>query len=109
MITAIFLLLIILNVSSLIIHNSNQQKSKCHRKLYAFKSSSNHNDNANRKNSGSRNTDNTQGTIRLNKCLGSLSRRASDDAIGEGRVTINNKIAKVSKQNIIQPNCYHNL
>ena len=32
--------------------------------------------------------------VRVNKCLNSLSRRGADDAIAEGRVTINNKPAK---------------
>lgn len=101
MITIVVLLVIIINASGLIIHDFNHQKSKCQRNLYAFKSSSNHNDNANGKSSRSRNTNNAQGTIRLNKCLGSLSRRASDDAIAEGRVTINNSIAKVTCLNNI--------
>ena len=94
LVTVVFLLLIIINVGSLIVDSIAHQKSKFHRILYAFKSSSNHNVNSNGKSEGSRITDDTQGTIRLNKCLNSLSRRASDDAIAEGRVTINNKIAK---------------
>ena len=32
--------------------------------------------------------------VRVNKCLNTLSRRGADDAIAEGRVTINNKLAK---------------
>lgn len=33
------------------------------------------------------------GEIRLNKCISSLSRRAADDAIKEGRVTVNSRVA----------------
>ena len=46
------------------------------------------------------------GIIRLNKCITSLSRRAADDAIAEGRVTVNGAIAqtgcKVKKGDIIK-------
>lgn len=31
--------------------------------------------------------------IRLNKCIASLSRRAADEAIAQGRVTVNNQVA----------------
>lgn len=45
--------------------------------------------------------------IRINKCLLGLSRRAADDAISEGRVTINGKVVtqagiRVSKGNVVQ-------
>ena len=44
--------------------------------------------------------------VRLNKCLLELSRRGADDAIAEGRVTINNKPAtngmRVQKRDIVR-------
>ena len=44
--------------------------------------------------------------VRLNKCLHGLSRRGADDAISEGRVTVNNVIAtngvKVKKRDIVR-------
>jgi 23S rRNA pseudouridine2604 synthase len=44
--------------------------------------------------------------VRLNKCLGGLSRRGADDAISEGRVTINNEVAsngrKVKKRDVVR-------
>lgn len=44
--------------------------------------------------------------VRLNKCLHGLSRRGADDAISEGRVTINNEVAtngmKVKKRDIVR-------
>jgi pseudouridine synthase len=50
--------------------------------------------------------DGGSGGIRLNKCISSLSRRAADDAIAEGRVTVNGKVAetgcKVKKGDIIK-------
>ena len=38
-------------------------------------------------------TPNPDTGVRINKCLGSLSRRAADDAISEGRVTVNGQAA----------------
>ena len=47
--------------------------------------------------------------VRLNKCLHGLSRRGADDAIAEGRVTINNAVAtngmKVKKRDIVRLVC----
>lgn len=44
--------------------------------------------------------------VRLNKCLHGLSRRGADDAISEGRVTVNNVIAtngiKVKKRDVVR-------
>ena len=44
--------------------------------------------------------------VRLNKCLHELSRRGSDDAIAEGRVTINNVVAtngmRVQKRDVVR-------
>ena len=44
--------------------------------------------------------------VRLNKCLHELSRRGADDAIAEGRVTINNQPAtngmRVQKRDIVR-------
>ena len=44
--------------------------------------------------------------VRLNKCLHELSRRGADDAIAEGRVTINNIVAtngmRVQKRDIVR-------
>jgi S4 domain len=44
--------------------------------------------------------------VRLNKCLHELSRRGADDAISEGRVTINNKIAtngmRVQRRDVVR-------
>jgi S4 domain len=44
--------------------------------------------------------------VRLNKCLHELSRRGADDAISEGRVTINNVLAtngmRVQKRDIVR-------
>ena len=44
--------------------------------------------------------------VRLNKCLHGLSRRGADDAIADGRVTINNNIAtngmKVKNRDIVR-------
>lgn len=44
--------------------------------------------------------------VRLNKCLHELSRRGSDDAIADGRVTINNVVAtngmRVQKRDIVR-------
>jgi hypothetical protein len=44
--------------------------------------------------------------VRLNKCLIGLSRRGADDAISEGRVTINNIVAtngiKVKKRDVVR-------
>ena len=39
---------------------------------------------------------NSEDGVRLNKCLPSLSRRAADEAIAAGRVTVNGNFAKVS-------------
>ena len=44
--------------------------------------------------------------VRLNKCLHGLSRRGADDAISEGRVTVNNVVAtngiKVKKRDVVR-------
>lgn len=44
--------------------------------------------------------------VRLNKCLHELSRRGADDAIAEGRVTINNVLAtngmRVQKRDVVR-------
>lgn len=44
--------------------------------------------------------------VRLNKCLHELSRRGADDAITEGRVTINNVVAtngmRVQKRDVVR-------
>jgi S4 domain len=44
--------------------------------------------------------------VRLNKCLHELSRRGADDAISEGRVTINNVLAtngmRVQKRDVVR-------
>ena len=60
---------------------------------YHFISASTRNSNSGSFNlySNSKKVDNS---VRINKCLPSLSRRAADDVINEGRVTINGKIAK---------------
>lgn len=36
--------------------------------------------------------------VRINKCISSLSRRAADDAIAEGRVTVNGVVAKTGSR-----------
>ncbi len=44
-------------------------------------------------NTNSKNTPSHIEGIRLNKCIASLSRRAADEAIAQGRVTVNNEVA----------------
>lgn len=74
-------------------------------KLSPFRSSSNsgsnfgrHNGNGSKSKITTPNPD-TEGT-RINKCFGTLSRRGADDAISEGRVTVNGKPA-TSGQRVI--------
>lgn len=97
MITVIWLWSILFNVDGFIVNNKYNKISTFQRKLKAFKGSGNNNEFVNGQGNRKRirNTDESQGAIRLNKCLSSLSRRASDDAIAEGRVTVNNNVAKV--------------
>ena len=51
------------------------------------------NNNKGSSNNGSNNSKEHDDSIRLNKCISSLSRRGADDAIAEGRVTVNGIIA----------------
>ena len=58
------------------------------------------------KGSGEKTSTSESTGVRLNKCLHELSRRGSDDAIAEGRVTINNVVAtngmRVQKRDVVR-------
>lgn len=58
------------------------------------------------KNNDEKDKSQESGGVRLNKCLHELSRRGADDAIAEGRVTINNVLAtngmRVQKRDIVR-------